>query len=159
MRDHRVQRHLVTTGLLAAVVAFGVGQVSTFLLGPMADSGWTRLLTGAAHGQMPLWLVSSVGSAILVIGVMLRAWPRISQWASPLAYVGQMAFTFYVAHILVIAAMGGRIDSRLIGIPVTIGMLVVFATAATWWVPRRGTGPLERILRANWLSNLTRGAA
>lgn len=107
---------------------------------------------------MPLWLVSSVGSAAFVIGAMLWLWPRIARWSQPLAHVGQLAFTLYVAHFLVIAAMGGRIESRLVGVPVTIGLVVVFTVAATVWVRTRGIGPLERVLRATWLAKLSGGS-
>ncbi|WP_404379973.1 DUF418 domain-containing protein [Knoellia locipacati] len=158
LRDIRLQRRLVAAGGAAALFAFVVGQVAALLLDADEEEGWPRLLTGAAHGQMPLWLVSSVGSAAFVIGVMLLLWPRISGWALPLAHVGQLAFTLYVTHFFVIAAMGGRIDSRLVGVPVTIALVVVFTIAATVWVRRRGVGPLERVLRASWLSNLSKGA-
>jgi uncharacterized membrane protein YeiB len=157
LRDVRLQRRLVAAGAAAALLAFVVGQVAVLLLDADEEEGWARLLTGAAHGQMPLWLVSSVGSAAFVIGVMLLAWPRISRWALPMAHVGQLAFTLYVGHFFVIAAMGGRIESRLVGVPVTIALVVVFTVAATAWVRTRGIGPLERVLRASWLSNLSKG--
>jgi uncharacterized membrane protein YeiB len=159
LRDGHVQRRMIVGGGMAAVLGFGAGQITTAFLGTEADTGWNRLLTGAAHGQMPLWLVSSVGSAAFVIGALLRYWPKITKWLLPLAYVGQLAFTLYVAHFLVIAAMGGRIDSRMLGIGATLGLLAVFTAAATLWVRRLGIGPLERFLRATWLANISRGAA
>lgn len=157
LRDPRVHRRLMVLGGSAAVLGLVAAQVSAALLGARADSGWTRLLTGAAHGQMPLWLVSSVGSAGFVIGLLSWAWPRVRSWAMPLADLGRLALTLYVAHVLLIAAMGGRIDSRLVGIPVTIGLVVVFGVVATVWVRRVGVGPLERVLRATWLTERSRG--
>ncbi len=154
LRDRNFQRGMVVLGAAAAAVAFVAGQISAMLLGARADAGWGRLLTGAAHGQMPLWLVSSIGSATFVIGGALWLWPRISPWALPLAHVGQLAFTLYVTHFLVIAAMGGRIESRAVGVPVTIGLALVFTVVATLWVRRWGVGPLERVLRATWLSTI-----
>jgi uncharacterized membrane protein YeiB len=159
LRDRQVLRRLMLAGAEAGVLAFVASQVSSALLGAEADFGWQRLLTGAAHGQMPLWLVSSVGSAAFVIGATLWFWPKIRSRFLPLAHLGQLAFTFYVAHFFVIAAMGGRIDSRVIGVPVTIGMVIAFIAAATWWVRHRGVGPLERVLRATWLTNTSRGEA
>ncbi|WP_084108457.1 DUF418 domain-containing protein [Knoellia aerolata] len=159
LRNVALQHRLVVGGAVAAAVAFVIGQASAWMLGARADSGWARLLTGAAHGQMPLWLVSSIGSASFVVGSALLLWPRMSKWALPLAYVGQLAFTLYVAHFFFIAAMGGRIESRLVGVPVTIALVLLFAAAATLWVRRWGTGPLERVLRATWLANIARGNA
>lgn len=159
LRDALVHRRLVVWGGVAAVAAFVASQVSVLALGDDSNSGWNRLLTGAAHGQMPLWLVSSIGSAAFVIGAALLLWPRVAHRTLPLAHLGQLAFTLYVAHFLVIAAMGGRIESRAVGAPVTIGLIVVFLAVATLWVRRLGTGPLERLLRASWLDRYTRGAA
>ncbi|WP_084109154.1 DUF418 domain-containing protein [Knoellia aerolata] len=159
LRDRTLQRRMVILGAAAAVVAFVTGQMSAMILGARADSGWGRLLTGAAHGQMPLWLVSSIGSATFIIGGALYFWPKISRWALPLAHVGQLAFTLYVIHFFVIAAMGGRIESRVVGVPVTIGLVLSFTAFATLWVRRWGVGPLERILRAAWLANIAKGRA
>src|SRR5215203_3274387 len=61
LRSGHVQQRLIVVGGSAAVIAFVAAQASASILGDEADSGWKRLLTGAAHGQMPLWLVSSVG--------------------------------------------------------------------------------------------------
>lgn len=159
LRDRLVQRRLMLAGAATAVLAFVVSLVSTVLLGAEADFGWERLLTGAAHGQMPLWLLSSIGSAALIIGAALWFWPKIRNRTLPLAHVGQLAFTLYVTHFFVIAAMGGRIDSRLVGVPVTIGLVLAFTAAATLWVRHWGAGPLERVLRATWLTNTPRGEA
>lgn len=153
LRDPVTHRRLMLAGGVAAVGAFAVAQVSAMLLGARADRGWTRLLTGAAHGQMPLWLVSSIGSAAFVLGLLLWAWPRIRSWAMPVADLGRLALTLYVAHVLVIAAMGGRIESRLVGIPVTVALVAASTVAATLWVRRFGVGPLERVLRATWLTD------
>lgn len=159
LRDVALQKRLLVAGAIAAATAFVIGQASAWMLGAQADSGWARLLTGAAHGQMPLWLISSIGSASMVLGGALWLWPRVSRWALPLASIGQLAFTLYVAHFIVIAAMGGRIESRAIGVPVTIALVGLFAAGATLWVRRWGTGPLERVLRATWLANIARGGA
>ncbi len=93
---------------------------------------------------MPLWLISSVGSAVFVLGILLWAWPMVHRAARPLADLGRLAFTFYVAHFLVIAALGGRIDARVVGVPITVGLVLVFGIFATVWVRRLGIGPLER---------------
>lgn len=159
LREAAVHRRMIVWGGMAAVIGFGVSQVSEAFLGTQADAGWTRLLTGAAHGQMPLWLVSSVGSAAFVIGALMLNWPKVTRWLHPLAAVGQLAFTLYVLHFFAIAAMGGRIDDRLLGIAVTVVLLGFFTAAATFWVRRYGSGPLERLLRARWMAGLVRGAA
>ncbi|EAP98726.1 putative membrane protein [Janibacter sp. HTCC2649] len=159
LRDRHVQKRLMLTGATAAALGFVASQVSTLLLGSEADYGWHRLLTGAAHGQMPLWLVSSIGSAAFVIGATLWFWPTIRRWVLPLAYAGQLAFTLYVTHFFVIAAMGGRIESRVVGVPVTVALVLAFTAAATLWVRRWGVGPLERVLRASWLTKISRGTS
>jgi uncharacterized membrane protein YeiB len=159
LRDAAVHRRMLVWGGAAAVIGFGISQTSEAFLGTQADAGWTRLLTGAAHGQMPLWLVSSVGSAAFVIGALMLFWPKVPRWFHPLTAVGELAFTLYVLHFFAIAAMGGRIDDRLLGVAVTVALLGIFTAAATFWVRRYGSGPLERLLRARWLTGTVRGVA
>ncbi len=159
LRSRELHLRLIRWGATAAVLAFVAGQITTAALGTELESGWPRLLTGTAHSQMPLWLISSVGSAVFVLGVLLWAWPRLHRAARPLADLGRLAFTFYVAHFLVIAALGGRIDVRVVGVPITVGLVLVFGIFATVWVRRLGIGPLERALRASWLDKIVKGAA
>ena len=62
---------------------------------------------------LPLFLLASGGVATLVIALCVRATEASpdAPWASPLAATGQMAFTWYVGHIVI--GLGGVLVSGL----------------------------------------------
>ena len=103
LRDLRVVRRLAVWGGVAAVAAFLVADLSYAALGPRADEGWLRLLTGVAHGQMPLWLVSATGGGVLVVAVCLWLCRRPGRPLRWLGVLGTYALSICVAHVLVLA--------------------------------------------------------
>ena len=147
-----VVRRLLVWGGLGAVAGFVLSQVARGLLGGQAEQGYLRLLTGAAHGQMPLWLISSCGGAVFTIAVLLRLWPAIEQVAHPFTAAGQLALTLYVVHILALAAIAPTAD-----LPITTGaaisavMIGACLGLAMLWRRCFPIGPLEWVVRATWL--------
>ncbi|GGC16153.1 DUF418 domain-containing protein [Cellulomonas carbonis] len=151
LRDADVLRRMMLWGGLLAVAGFALSQVSRSALGREADVGLGRLLTGAAHGQMPLWLVSSVAGAVFVVGLMVVVAPRVPRLAAPLADAGGLALTLYVLHVLVLAAVKPPDGFTLAqGMAVSLALSVSFLVAAVGWRRLVGTGPLEVLLRASW---------
>jgi uncharacterized membrane protein YeiB len=69
-------------------------------------------------------------------------WPR-TLW--PLAATGSMAFTLYVAHIIVIDLVGNEMmwDPSNVAMCVLVAGLIAFACLWKW---RLGQGPLERLM-------------
>ncbi|WP_181009928.1 DUF418 domain-containing protein [Ornithinimicrobium sufpigmenti] len=152
LRRAQTTWRMVVWGAVAAVGGAAVAYANYAVLGERADTGPLRLLTGVAHGQMPLWLISSVGGAVLVIGACLRwqtAAPRIR---SVLADTGRFAFTAYVLHVVILALImpadgftpGG-------GIFVATALNAVIVGAAGLWSKTGRPGPLEWLLRKPWL--------
>ena len=136
------------------MVGFAVPELVARFYGEI-NSGFGLLLTGAAHGQMPLWLVSSIGSGVMVVAVLVRFWGRIGRSLSFLVPAGQMALTLYVAHLLVLAVIRPADDFTFpTGIATSIAMIAAFTLLAVAWQKKLGTGPLERLLRARWLDQL-----
>lgn len=159
LRDRRIQRVMIIAGGVAAVVGLGASEVFARLFG-VPDRGYGLLLTGVPHGQMPLWLISSLGSAVLVIGLLLRYWPKVSGVATPVAYAGQLALTFYVAHLLLLAAIRPAEGFTFIeGVTVSSMMIIGCLLVAMLWRRRFRTGPLEWALRGRWLELRPQGAA
>lgn len=152
LRVLRTQRRLLLWGGLAAVLAFVLAALALVLLGPAADRGWARLLTGVAHGQMPLWLVSSIGGAVFVVAACQRlseAAPRTVGW---LRACGLLAFTLYVLHVLVLGAVKpaeGFSFER--GVLVALALNVAAVVLAVGWARTGRPGPLEWLLRNPWL--------
>ncbi|WP_454850069.1 acyltransferase family protein [Promicromonospora soli] len=153
LTDVLVLRRLAIGGTFAAVGAAAVSQVTYALIGPSADQGPWRLLTGAAHGQMPLWLVSSIGGAVAVIAVCSLVLDRygslrVFAW---LVACGRLALTLYVIHFVVLALIkpeGGFAFEQ--GVLISAALVAALITAAVLWERTGWPGPLERLLRQTW---------
>ena len=114
---------------------------------------WTELLTTSCLPPGPLYVLAAVGSSLAVIGVSLMSTrlPR-TVW-TPLARVGRMALTLYVAHVVLglgLWEMSGGQEGRGNLQEVfwwwlaTVAVSMVFATLWLHWLRR---GPLEHVLR------------
>lgn len=146
--DRFVQHRLIGWGLAGTIVPVGIALVLAAFNGyRTSDYGWEHLGSVAPHSQMPLWLVSGCGSAVLIIGLLLR----FEQWATRrlrwLVSAGRLSLTIYVAHLFVLALLvrpgpETLLDGYLISAVMSIG----FVIAAHLWWRTIGTGPLERLL-------------
>lgn len=145
-------RRMIVWGAVAAVGGAVLAQASYAILGERADTGPLRLLTGVAHGQMPLWLISSVGGAVFIIGVCLR-WEKMApRVRGLLADTGRFAFTAYVLHVIVLALIKPADGFTLgTGILVSAILSAVVVGVATLWSRSGRPGPLEWLLRNSWL--------
>lgn len=150
LTDRTLQVRLAAVGAVAAVGGMAASRALVGLVGqPAEEVGPDRLVSAVAHSQMPLWLVSGTGSAMLVVALALILVPRVAGLARPLVAVGQLSLTVYVAHLVVIAALvrpgpgsaaEGLVVSLLIGVAATAFAVV--------WRARFRRGPLEALLRA-----------
>ncbi|WP_418605917.1 acyltransferase family protein [Georgenia sp. SUBG003] len=106
LTDAALQVRLAVVGAAAGIGGMVVSRVLVGLVGqPGEEVGPDRLVSAVAHSQMPLWLLSGTGSAVLVVAVALLLVPRAGAWVRPLVAVGQLSLTVYVAHLFVIAAL------------------------------------------------------
>ncbi|MGF1661285.1 MAG: DUF418 domain-containing protein [Kineosporiaceae bacterium] len=145
------QRRLVLWGTVAAVGGLLASEASRAVLGPAADQGFPRLLTGVAHGQMPLWLVSSVGGAVAVVALVTRLGQVRPRLLEPLAACGRLSLTIYVTHVVVLVAVtppGGF--PVLQGVAVSAVMVAAAVAFGLLWRRVGGPGPLERVMRVPW---------
>jgi uncharacterized membrane protein YeiB len=149
--DPGTQRRLMLWGAVAAVGGFLASEAGRALLGPAADVGFARMLTGVAHGQMPLWLVSSVGGAVAVVALLARVGLRRPRLLGAAAACGQLSLTVYVLHVLVLVAITPA-DGFTFGEGVAVSAALITASVALALLWRRvgGPGPLERVMRAPW---------
>lgn len=149
--DRGAQRRLMIWGAVVAVGGLVLSEVLRSALGAAADEGFTRLLTGVAHGQMPLWLVSSIAGAAAVVAAMIRLGQAVPALLGPLAACGRLSLTIYVLHILVLVAItpdGGFTFPE--GVAVTAGLVAGSVAFALVWQRWGGVGPLERLMRPPW---------
>ena len=145
-------------GLVGGAVAVVARLVATLLQawwGAPADPvGWDHVLLDDPHSQMPLWVVGSTGSAVLVLGVSLVVADATRRLVWPLVAAGQLAFTVYVGHLLALHRFPDGLTADTVG-PATalvLGFTVVAAAFATAWRAVLPRGPLELVLHLPWLT-------
>ncbi|GAA1678126.1 hypothetical protein GCM10010977_29700 [Citricoccus zhacaiensis] len=149
LRNPALHRRLVLWGAVAAVGAYLLSQLLILVLGaPGRIVGLDRLVSATAHSQMPLWLVSSSGAALFVLGLCLMGERFASRHLSVLAATGRLSLTVYVGHLLALAVIVRPGPGSLAeGILVT-AVLCTAAVVFSWlWTRRFQTGPLEILLR------------
>lgn len=103
LRSSAIVRSLGLGGAITAAGAFVVSDLLVALFGPATSaSDWHRLYVIVPHNEMPLWVLTSTGIAVAVIcGCVLLA-HRLPRGTWPLVALGQLAFTAYVLHLLVL---------------------------------------------------------
>ncbi len=157
LADRRVSRRVLATAVAVAVVAEFASRwlVSHFLAQPI--EGLDAETVGALFGTesmpaLPLFLLAAGGTATAVIALCVRVTERGAQIWQPLVATGQMALTWYFAHILF--GLGSLVALDLVGtesLPMAAGYgLLFFAVAVvlSWgWKARFRHGPLEWLMR------------
>ncbi|MBE1283211.1 MAG: DUF418 domain-containing protein [Rhodobacteraceae bacterium] len=145
---HTTQIRLILWGSLVALLGFVPGSLTT-------DPELFELLNTTAIPPGPFYILSASGSAVAMVGLMLRIEPtltrlRISPW---LTAPGRQALTLYVAHILI--GMGvldevGLLDGSLTTVQIFFYSLIFCALTALYaraWTRVAKRGPLEALMR------------
>ncbi len=136
----------------SALVADGLSTAFGGISGEPGESGLAALLTDQPHRQMPLWMLSSIGSSCAVLGgmLLLADWLPRATW--PLAATGQLALTVYVGHLLLLAALPELLKREEVTEAfLTVGVFVLLTAAAcTLWRAVLPRGPLEAAFAAPW---------
>jgi uncharacterized membrane protein YeiB len=147
LSSQSTQMTLILTGAVLTVAGFLLAQLLPPLVGAASESGYGLLLTGVAHGQMPLWLVSGLGSAVFVLGLLLRLWPIAGDKLWSLAAAGQLALTIYVGHLIALSFLRPAPHSFAGGALISLIIVISGIVGATLWRKHFRTGPLEALLR------------
>lgn len=104
----------------------------------------------------PMYMLSGVGIAFTVISLsILWAWrKKDSKVVQALDRTGQMALTYYVAHVVIGMSLPELFGSYQIGefpLYFSLSYALVFSLAcilfANWYIPKFKQGPLEWLLR------------
>lgn len=150
LSDGSVARRLALGGGLLTVLAAAVASVATALWHDPGGSRVSLLVTDAAHGQMPLWLVGATASACLVLGLVLLCARRGGRALRALVATGQLALTVYVAHLLLITAVRPGPEDLAQGVLTTLLIAAGLMLLAVVWRRFVARGPLESVLRPAW---------
>jgi methionine-R-sulfoxide reductase len=140
---------LVVAGIAAAVLAPALAGLAELVWGaPGRVPAWSTLLLATPHSQMPPWVISSLGSGALVLGLSLIAADLLPRLTWPLVAMGQLALTVYVGHLLALHWWSPVLRSGDVG-EASVRVLALgtaAAAVATLWRARFRRGPLEALL-------------
>lgn len=151
--DQRVCNRLVFAGIggAAAVAAIAAG-AQAWLGEPGFEATWAQLMSMAPHSQMPLWLAGSTALAVATLGISLIVVQVAERALWPLIATGQVALTFYVAHIVTLGVWPQELQSDDVGEALWICGVITAVTlaAAVLWRAVFRRGPLEFLLQPPW---------
>ncbi|MEO1062251.1 MAG: acyltransferase family protein [Actinomycetota bacterium] len=151
--DLAVVRNLIAGGTALALAGYVGGRrlVDTLDAGPWTPGeGFeaSRLLDATDHSQMPAWVVGSIGTSVVALGLSLLVARRPSPVLTPFVVLGQMALTYYVFQAIIHDRWWPRTEStQLQEYAYSAAILVGFVLVAMVWRRYLGRGPLERLLR------------
>lgn len=144
-------RGVAGTMVVGGAVAITAGYLASIAFRPRVSGELLgQLFEIEPHNQMPLWLVTATGTAVAVLGLALIVGERLPRLTAPFAAAGRMAFTIYVAHLLVFDLRPewlGPNTSFPDAAATVARFVVVTLVVSTVWVRLIGTGPLESLLR------------
>lgn len=158
LTDRTVQHRFIIWGAISTLLPVALSLLLMNLVGaPTSTYGWDQLLLVEPHSQMPLWMISGCGSAVLLIGLFVRADSWVTARLTWLVSAGRLSLTIYVAHLFVLAwLVRPGPDSLFEGYVISVLMSVCFVIGGHLWWRNFGTGPLERLL--SWPPTLTSSA-
>jgi hypothetical protein len=107
---------------------------------PDTTAWWLAIAT--PHSNTPFALASSLGMALLVLGLVLLVARRFGRWLGPLTAMGAMTMSIYTAHMVALS-FEVHYDDPVLWYLVHLSVAVVFALVWSRWV---GRGPLEKVM-------------
>lgn len=153
LRARATRWRMVVGGVaFAGTALLASAALTAWLGGPVAGPSWRQLASAEAHSQMPLWLAQATGFATAVLGASLLVADRLPSLSWPLVATGQLAFTVYVGHLLMLAAWPDLLQRDTVGEAArTVAVFSLVAAAmCTVWRAVLSRGPLEALLRLPW---------
>jgi hypothetical protein len=161
LASRRTAAWLLGTGVFLAAAAWtvsGLLLVGSQGLAPRTAAGllvsstdpdvpkhsWWWLLAASPYSAMPLELLHTIGTAMIVLGGLILAGRYIRQVIDVLAPAGSMTLTLYAAHVLFLSTgvLGVRPFASF-GLQVAAALL-----AGVLWRNLVGRGPLEAVVSA-----------
>lgn len=155
LRDPGLVQRLVLGGAGVALALYGTGAALQAWLGePNFEATWAQLMVMEPHSQMPLWLAGGTALAVAVLGISLGLVDMAERGFWPLIAMGQVALTFYVAHVVALGVWPRALQSDDVGEAFWICSAITAVTlvAAVIWRAVLRRGPLEMLLQPPWLA-------
>ena len=163
LRAPRTRRALVFGGALTATAAYVLAWSLTSLVGapPEDAASWRWLAVAEPHSEMPLWIISAVAVASVVIGTCMYAADRAPRTTWPLVAAGQLALSIYVGHLLVLEFAPQWLVRETVAAAAlsVLRFTAVAVAAAAVWRAVFARGPLELLLHLPFRSGAGRPGA
>lgn len=155
----RVRRMIVTVGLGLLVLSEVGSRLLLIwlprLVGGLSDATLHEWLEFGSIPPLPPFMISVTGSSLVVTGLslMIGAWHPRRPLITALVSTGQMALTWYVVHVMLLAMVvhffgrssgGSGTRAVLLG----VSMFVVIVACTICWKRRWTYGPMEWLLRS-----------
>lgn len=154
--DRAVQLRLLAAGVAAAllqpVMAWTYGALHGATTVTTAG-GVASLFDGRAHSNRAAWYLLGTGTAVAVVAAALLVTSGPGRRAlAPLAHLGQLALTAYLAHLVLgrrlVWSWNERSEPGVAAQMAVVGViLAAFVGLATAWRWRFRRGPVEAVLR------------
>lgn len=150
LRAGRIRWQLVVGGAAGAAVAYSGSALATARWGSVdaTNPSWRALLLSGGHTEMPPSIVGASAVSVAVLGAALLLCDRLPRVTWPAVALGQLAFTVYVAHLVLLDRSEGVLRRETIGgaVAAVAVFAVVTAAGAVAWRAVFARGPLEALL-------------
>ena len=155
LRSPTVQRMFFWSGiavwLTAELTSFGLLSLTLPLGSPAEQEDLLAILGTNSLPPMPLFLLAAGGFATALIFGCVRFFRHADRWLA-LVYAGQMAFTWYILHIVLVIGAGAITEFNgtsqiVVPIVVTAGFFLLMCVVSLLYRTKFKFGPLELVLR------------
>lgn len=150
LHSRRAAVSLLAAGIVVTAAGFTVSNALITQVGLALDaSDWRQLIMNEPHDNMPLWLLTSGAIATALIGGCLLLAERLPRLTWPLVAFGQLAFTAYVLHLLVLRWLPQWLarDALEAAWRSTVRFTVIALLLSTAYRAVAARGPFELLLR------------
>jgi len=156
--DRPLRRKILLAGITAVAFAELLSRVGIyFLTSVQAGRGFENILPFfqiASWDPMPLFMISSMGTALAVIALIMELTDKYGNgpWALAFASVGQTTLTLYVVHIIAGSILLWMIEEfelepYLLNLWASLSFYLVALLFSQNWLKRFRKGPLEILMR------------
>ena len=156
--DGALRRRILLAGIGAVAFAELLSRVAIFLFSSVrVGRGLEKLLPFfliASWDPMPLFVISSMGTALVVIALIMKLadWYGKAPWLLAFASLGQTTLTLYVGHIIVGSILlwiieEFELEPHFLNLWASLFFFLVALYFSQKWLKRFPKGPLEILMR------------
>jgi uncharacterized protein len=162
--DRPLRRKILLAGLSAVAFAELLSRVGIYLFSSVqVDRGLKKILPFfqiVSWDPMPLFMISSMGTALVVIALIMKLTDKYGNtpWVLAFASVGQTTLTLYVGHIIVGSILlwiieEFELEPHFFNLWASLFFYLVALFFSQNWLKRFRKGPLEILMRRFLLFN------